>query len=226
MNNRDLNSALRVAMFVVFAGMLAAGPAAAQATKGRPGYGYGRPAEKSDGSDIKLHKLLGLGRHGLEKTPEYTTTAPRQIKPLGDWGQILVTYDTVPKWIDELVFQYYVLTLTVEDGKKAYSFFKTTVKYVDIEKGRDHMAAVYLRPSTIKRYGFVVAAAVEVSRDGKVIASRTEADNDVGVLEDKWWAEDSKVMKSPNVTTRDGYLLDRMQTPFSLVNTDDYEVSK
>jgi hypothetical protein len=210
--------------------MLAGGSVMAQGIKAHTTPVGGRTTdkgEKGDGGDIlRIRKLLGVGRQGLEKTPEYKTSVPRGVKPVGDWAQIMVTYDTASKWIDELVFQYYVLTMTSEDGKKAYSMFKTTARYADIEKGRDHMGTVYLRPNTVKRYGFVVAVGVEISFEGKVVASKSETDPELGSMEEKWWAEDSKVMKSPNVTTRDGYLLERSQTPFALVNIDDYEVSK
>lgn len=186
---------------------------------------YGERSEKAEGGDIiRIRKLSGGGRPVLEKTPDYKTTAPRGIKPAGDWAQISLTYDTAPEWIDELTFQYYVMTSKTEDGKKAFSLFKTTVKYIDIEKGRDHMSAVYLRPGALKRFGSVVAAAVEISVGGKVIADRSETDSEIKMSE-KWWM-DPKVVESKNLTVRDGYLLDRSQSPFALVNIDDYEVSK
>ena len=232
MNNHGRNGIILTCLVALLTAALAAGPARAQGTKGRPlpppGRTGGEKLDKSyDATDIaRIRKLLGVGRSGQEKTPEYKTSVARGIKPAADWAQITVTYDTTPKWIDELVIQYYVLTMIVEEGKTVYSFFKATVKYVDVEKGRDHQGSVYLRPSVLKRHGNVVAAAVEISHEGKVIQTRSEVDSESGVKEEKWWADDSKVMKSPMVTPRDGYLLDRSQTPFALINIDDYEVSK
>jgi hypothetical protein len=96
------------------------------------------------------------------------------------------------------------------------------VKYIDIEKGREHLSSVYLRPSTLKRYGAVVASAVEISYEGRVVAEKAESE--IPML-DRWWTK-SEVIENKDVTVRDGYLLDKAQTPFALVNVDDYEVSK
>jgi len=203
----------------------------AQATKRA---GAGRPVEKTekadkdkgdkgDGGDvIRIRKFTGTGRGILEKTPEFKHSAARGVKPAGEWAQISMTYDTAPDWIDELVFQYYVMVLKTEGGKKVYSLFKTTAKYADIEKGRDHQSCVYLRPNTLKRYGAVVASAVEISYEGRVVAAKSESEIP---MPEKWWT-DPKVVESKDVMVRDGYLLEKAQTPFALVNVDDYEVSK
>ena len=133
-----------------------------------------------------------------------------------------MNYDTVPEWIDEVTCQYYVITLKVEDGKKSYSLFKTSAKYRDVEKGRGHLGSVFLRPSTLKRYGTPVAVAVEISVEGKPVDETGEA---TIPMTPKWWKTIDTLTKQ-GVVVRDGYLLDRSQTPFAMVNVDDYEVSK
>lgn len=234
MSNLNLNAAISTFLLSVVL-MMPVNPVAAQVgprplvPPSGPGYHKGTAGEKIDKGDaagdvVRIRKFAGAGRQTMEKTPEYKHTASRGIKPAGDWAQVTVTYDTTPEWIDELVFQYYVLTLKVEDGKKAFSFFKTTVKYADIERGREHLSSVYLRPATLKRYGSVVASAVEISFEGKPVCERTDVDPEVK-LPERWWTK-SEVVESKTVTTRDGYLLDRSQTPFAFVNIDDYEVSK
>lgn len=185
-----------------------------------------RPLQKpeSKATDaVRIRKFVGAGRQVLEKTPEYRSSGGSAMKPRGDWAQISVTFDTEPEWIDELVFQYYVMTLKVVQGKRTYSLFKASVKYGDVERGRNHLSCVYLRPNTLKRYGDVVAAAVEILQNGKIVAAESQTE---GVsLPDQWWTNPDVVGKE-FVTVRDGYLLERSQTPFAFINVDDYEVPR
>jgi len=166
--------------------------------------------------------MEGVGRRSLVSGPQYRTNVARGVKPPEEWSRIQVTYDTAPEWIDELTFQYFVLTEREQDDAKAYSLFKNTVRYADIEQGRDHMSTVFLRPSTVKRYGLPVAIAVEIRLKGEVIAEAAEAEIKVP---EQWWRNPA-VTQNEGVTTRDGYLLDRSQSPFALINIDDYEVIK
>jgi hypothetical protein len=109
------------------------------------------------------------------------------------------------------------------NGVDAFSFYQKSVKYVDIEKGRAHMSTVFLRPSAVKRYGKVIASAVEIFIDGDKVAEKSVSS--LKVLPEKWWTN-AQVTESAAVTSRDGYLLDRSETPFAFVNVDDYEVIK
>jgi hypothetical protein len=172
----------------------------------------------------RIRRVEGLGARGLVRTPSYRTDAPGGQKPPGEWVQITVYYDTEPEWVDELLFRYYVLTEITEGGQKRYSLFRNTVTYIDIEKGRNHMSTVFLRPSTVKRYGKPVAIGVEMVHQGKVIDEKTEKVM-AELPEGKWW-EHPRVVESKFVTIRDGYLLNRAQSPFALINIDDYEVIK
>jgi hypothetical protein len=169
--------------------------------------------------DIKVRKLIGLGTQSLVKSPEFRVSAMRGIKPLGDWAQITLKFDTTPEWIDELTFDFFALA---KDSRDQFSFYKGSVRYVDIEKGRDHLAVMYVRPSTLKRYGQLVAVGVEVISKGKTIAAMSDPAPKEGNVADAWWKQD---MKS-SVTPRDGCLLDRSQSPFALISIDDYEVIK
>jgi hypothetical protein len=185
--------------------------------------GVGGPVMAEAGEMIRIRKLVGIGNKGLIKSPEYQVRSAliRGPKPAAEWGRIIVLYDTAPEWIDEMVFQFYALAEKTEEGKKAFSFFKCSVRYVDVERGRDHVAEVFLQPAALKRFGSLVAAGVEVSIGGKVVAS----DSELGLknLPETWW-KDPKVVESEMVTVRDGYLVDKSKSPFSLINIDDYEV--
>jgi hypothetical protein len=190
--------------------MLCSGVALGQARSGRGGE-----------TVLRLRKIEGLGRKGTVRTPQYRTNVSGGVSPIGEWARIRVEYDTYPEWIDELVFQYYALALKTEkrDGSKKLSLYKTTVRYVDIERDREHLSAVYLRPNTIERYGDLVAVAVEITHAGKVVAEASDEDM---ALPETWWRNPT-VLESKSVTVRDGYLLNRNQSPFALINIDDYE---
>jgi len=178
----------------------------------------------ADKAVLKIRKLEGLGKRSLIGTPEYRTSVSRSSKTPGEWLRVRVTYDTYPEWIDELTFQYYVLTLKTERGKRAYSLFKARVGYVDIEEGRGHMSTVFLRPSTLKKYGTQAGVAVEISHGGKVVAEESDEESSAKLPED-WWKK-SNVVESQAVTVRNGYLLDRSKSPFALINIDDHEIIK
>jgi hypothetical protein len=177
----------------------------------------------SSSDPVRIRRLSGLGRRGVVRTPEYSTSAARGTKPAGEWIQIEVEFDTNPEWIDELTVQYHVITLKAEDRQKRFSLYRNTVRYVDVERGRRHLSSMFLRPNTVKRYGDVVGIAVEVMQGGKVIAEASEQEGNM--LPEKWWSN-PLVIKSETVTARDGCLLDRAQTPFALINIDDYEAGK
>jgi len=65
---------------------------------------------------------------------------------------------------------------------------------------------------------------VVITAGGKEVAKDVEASIPMPKNED-WWKSDA-VLKNPRVkvTKRSGRLLNRSQTPFALVNIDDYEV--
>ena len=180
-------------------------------------------ARAASGGELRIRRLDGLGKHAYIKSPEYNvqTSIQKGAKPAQNWVQILVDYDTEDEWIDELTVQFHALALTVEKGQKQYSMYHLTVRYGDIERGRGHMATAFLRPQAVKRYGDLIAVAVEISRDGKVIAEQNETAASAKLSEStKWWTV------SKDVVVRAGYLLDKGQSPFALINIDDYEVIK
>ena len=185
---------------------------------GKTGTTGGAASAEVNPDDVKLTKLIGLGPQSLVKTPEFRAGGMGGRKPPSDWVQITAKFSTTPEWLDELTFDFYALAMIKDkDGKEQYSFYKNSVRYVDIEKGRDHLAVMYIRPSTLKRYGQLVAVGVEVMEKGKLIGEGKE-----GNYPDEWW---KKEMGS-TVTPRDGCMLDRSQSPFALLGIDDYEVIK
>lgn len=182
------------------------------------------PDRSSPGESIvRIRRLEGVGKKAYIKTPDFTVRGgmPRGVNPPQDWVQILVEYDTRPKWLDDLVVQFFALGVTVEEGKKLYSFYQLTVRYGDIEEGRGHLATAYLRPQAVKRFGDLVAVAVEFTHEGKLVAEQSESV--LSGLPARWW-RDPSVVNAEHVVTRNGYLLDKNQSPFALINIDDHEV--
>lgn len=160
-----------------------------------------------------------------QPTPTFISTSNKTStgRPR-DWALFEVTYDTIPEWVDELVVTYYVVAERRSgEVKKEYSFYQTTVRYVDIARG-EHTACAVLSPATLLRYGDqIIGFAVEfTSADGTLLAAKDEKEGTV--LPPDWWKK-PEVTESKSVVKRDG-LTDRSKTPFALVNMDDYEVVK
>ncbi len=180
-------------------------------------------AKGDEGSKDGFHvkKFYAIDKNTYLKSPKYDPTQQPSAGREKEWAQFSVVYDTTVEWMDALVFQYYVLSEKVVDGKKAYSLFKKTVKYGDIAKGRAHVSDVYLHPKALERYGKIVAAGFEASIDGKEVAKDSKIE---GIsLTGDWW---TKIADKAQVTTRDGYLLDRSESPFAMSNIDDSEFIK
>jgi hypothetical protein len=181
-------------------------------------------AQVAPGANVlKIRKFEALGNKTSVRTPIFQTGYAGPIQRQREWYQLVVRYDTAPEWLDQLVVSYYVMTMKQVEGRPAYSLFKKRVTYLDIAKGRDHMATAYLRPTTLLKYGPVVAAAAELSfktAQGEVTVPLQDT---ATRLPERWWIN-PKVVESATVSVRDGLLLDRSQTPFAVINTDDYEV--
>ncbi|MBP5321375.1 MAG: hypothetical protein J6334_10340 [Kiritimatiellae bacterium] len=194
------------------------------ATRGTTrGAAAGAEAAETDGK-VKIERFPAPGKAAMIRTPEYNANVaglqPALSSKKREWALFEIKYSTAATWTDELAFTYHVLTSGKDDkGKNAFSYFTTTVRYVDIPKG-DHMSCVALPPSLVERYGTPVALALEIVGKNDVLDSRSETS---GITLGKEWWKDSKVMDNPALTRRNG-LVDRSKTPFALINPNDYEV--
>lgn len=213
-----------VSLLVVLA--IAVNVSLSQAPKAGGAKDKEQPAGAADKESVKIRKFDGVGRKCLVKTPLYSTTVQKSAMMEQDWMQITTTYETTPEWIDELVFQYHVLAAKKEEGKWKFSLYKKAVKYMDVERGRTHVSTVFLRPTALKRYGEVAASAVEVMVNGTIVDTKFADDRIVPLPADKPWWVNQKVIEHPDLTVREGYLLNRAESPFALINVDDYEVIK
>ncbi|MFO7870237.1 MAG: hypothetical protein R6V03_02260 [Kiritimatiellia bacterium] len=208
---------------VLILSVLSAGPVPAQTAGGRPAARAGQKEAIAPEDMVRIRGLTGLEKRATTETPEYRTNVPRQPGDRREWVRIAVEYDTAPEWIDELTFRYYVLSLKEVDRKQEFSLFQNSVKYADIRQDRGHLSTMFLRPPAVERYGELSAIAVEIMYGGDVIAKHSITG---GIkLPEDWW-KNSDVVKSDKVKSRAGYLLDRKQSPFFLINIDSYEYIK
>ncbi|MFC1462339.1 hypothetical protein ACFLQU_01925 [Verrucomicrobiota bacterium] len=183
----------------------------------------GRGAAKVDPDAVRIRKFTGLGSKGKIRTPVFRASSSRAtINPPGDWARITTEYSTSKDWIDELVFHYYVMTETKTKGQKPYNFFKATVRYGDIERSPRHFSTVFLKPNTVKRFGEPIGIAIEIVYGGQVVATKSDVLRSGKLPDGEWW-KNPRVTDSPKVTSRGGYLLNRSETPFALIDMDDYE---
>jgi len=215
---RHISSQVRYAAVVCGSLWLTVGAGYGQTETKSAGYGQGetKPAEPQV---LAIRKIEGIGPRYRIYTPEYQTSVPVDKAQIRMWGQISVTYDTAPDWMDELNFQFFVLLKKEEKGKAEYSLFRGSVSCIDVQRGQRHQTMMLLRPTALTRYGEVVGADVEISYKGEVVGVKSEESTQEIKSEKEWW-------KNPKLSVRDGYLLNRLQTPFAFVNYDEYELIK
>ncbi len=127
------------------------------------------------------------------------------------WLQVSVQYETRPEWIDRLTLEFYVLLPTPEKNKM---LFKGVVSYVDIPESREHLAEMYVHFNSYERYykRGKIQTAVLAKVDGEIVAIDPR-----NSLEEKWWE---------NVPTHPIGLLNRLDTPFGVMNGEDYEAQR
>lgn len=152
---------------------------------------------------------------GKVETPEYQVKKSQFAARTRQWFQIIVDYDVAPEWIDEATFTYYVLVQSrrPEPGRNPRTLFKGEVTYVNIGRGK-RRSDIYLHPSTVERFGEVERVAVEVRVGGAIVARDGIPQ---GTAQQRWWESFAPL---------EGFVLNRMQTPFAMINFDDFEAIK
>lgn len=161
-------------------------------------------------------QILRIRKLDSEKvrTPIYRVSNAPQGRTR-EWLSITTEYDTAPEWVDQLDFQYFVLVKN-EKGQQGYTLFRGDVSYVNIERnvgaGPRHKSVVYLHPSTIARYGDVERMAVLIYSEGRLVGMESEPSSS-----QRWWEQ---------LTPVSGYILNRLESPFAMINFDDYEAIK
>jgi hypothetical protein len=156
--------------------------------------------------DVKLEKIYP----SVVKTPEYSYTGGSQKRSrLGDWLEVEVEYQTAAELIDELTFNYKILV----NGK----LLTGEVTHISIPKGREHFSVAYVAPRALESLmgGKQLSAAaiqgiwVDCSRQGQVLSTVSTVKAPV-----------------PNLPQLPGFVLNKSQTPFSILYWDRYEALK
>ncbi len=142
------------------------------------------------------------------------------------WGVFDVVFDTAPLWINELTITYSLMLFNdkANQGEKALSLMKLTVEYRDIAQGREHRAGVVLPAVALERYGKPIGFAAQLFIGGNLVAESGVVDGSLRGQE-RWWANPI-VIDNPLVEKRDGYLVERSKSVFSLVDIDSYEAGR
>lgn len=167
---------------------------------------YAQAQPEPVGRIVRIRKIDA----GKTKTPEYNVRGASTMQRARDWLKILVQYETAPEWTDELDLTVYVVVKSREGGAR-YTLFRGSVTYVNIERGK-HLADLYLHPSTLARYGDVERVGVVVGTQGRIVDMQSLPESNT-----RWWEQLPPV---------DGYVVNRMETPFAMLNFDDYEAIK
>ena len=187
-------------------------PAAAQ-EKGAPGTNPG-----------EVQATLITSVRNLEQKSPSVVAGTRNKR----WGVLDLTFATTPEWVDDLSVTFYVMLQNpkadAKKGEKPMSFFTLTLSYSDIARGKDHKVGAVLQPAALLRYGKPIGVAAKISVGGKEVATKADGEGRLKTA-DKWW-DDPKIVDAPVVQRRDGYLIDRMKSPFQLQDNDNYEESR
>jgi hypothetical protein len=155
---------------------------------------------------VKLGKPAPAGI----SSPEYQiNNGPQKRYKLGTWLEVEIPYDTAVDDIDELTFNFVIgIENKLLDG---------SVTYINIEKGKDHYAVMYVTPRTLAKLtggkpltqSSVQNAWVTVSRQGQVLDQIAYKPSNI-----------------PNLPHLPGLVLNKNQTPFAPLYFDRYETIK
>ena len=156
--------------------------------------------------DVKIDKVDPEG----VQSPQYSIMGgPQKRSKIGTWLEVEVAYETKADDIDELTFNYMIMVDNVIcDG---------SVTYVNIPKGRDHFAVMYIAPRTLEKLtggkpltgSDIQNVWVTVSRQGQVL-------DNLGF----------KPTQPPNLPHQTGLVLNKNETPFAPLFYDRYEAIK
>ena len=203
--------------------LVAAAFAAVAAHAQQPAAASG-PAGTNPG-ELKITKLTDLAHDYQQKAKSIDGKTSQRSRI---WGVFDASFQTTPAWIDSMTVTFTVVLLNpkadTKAGEKPMSLLQTTVEYADVAQDRDHRVGVVLRPAALLRFGDPLGFAVSFSVGGEEVASQGVAKG--ALAQQKEWWKKPEILEHPNVQRREGYLVDRMKSPFQLVDPDNYELSR
>lgn len=111
------------------------------------------------------------------------------------WSELTVTFNSKPKWVNEVTVKYFVLM----KGKEG-NILSGEITYVNVPSGKN-VSSLFMHYTTLARYGKIEAAYCELWAQGAV-RDKIHWPKKPGK---KWWE-----MKAPVK----GLLMNKQQTPF------------
>ncbi len=124
------------------------------------------------------------------------------------WLIIDVDFGSDLEWADDIQLKFFVLI-----GERASDAKLLTgqLSLLNVEKGSRHFAAMFVHPSTLKRYGRgkVKAVAVQLFHQNRLMAQESDPKT-----KQRWWEQYSP---SP------GFLLTPAESPWSVLGHERYE---
>lgn len=160
---------------------------------------------------VSIRKVDGV----KAPTPIFAVKGASSQSTVKEWLRVFAEYDSEPDWIDELNFTFYVLVEANPAKHKdvpRFSLFKGETSYIHVPLGKRHIADMFIHPNMLSRYGDIKQLAVEVRQAGRLVGQSGKPEP-----RDPWWN---------NFTPVENVLMDRSQTPFSLVEIDNQEIIK
>lgn len=164
-------------------------------------------AQAQDSDALRIRRLEGE----MVRAPQYQVRAGQAPRRTREWLQVRTEFQTAPEWIDEMTFTYYIVLRNrrPEPGEPEHRLFRGESSYINIARTREGQSTVFLHPSTVERFGEMVQIGVVVTSGGRVIAMESNPSRD-----GRWWEQ---------LTPQAGMVLNRRDTPFAMVNFDDFE---
>jgi len=146
-------------------------------------------------------------------TPTYQVNpVPPASKNPRYWYQMTLHFETHMEWLDDLDFTCYVLLKPKQGaGGTQHMLLQGDVTLVNVAKGK-HKCDFFVHPSTLLRYGEVEAVAVVLKKAGATIGMMSQPPS-----AKRWWEDYPPVQNM---------VLKRSDTPWALINYDDYEQVK
>ncbi len=145
------------------------------------------------------------------RAPQYQVRAGQAPRRTREWLQVRTEFQTSPEWIDEMTFTYHIVLRNRRpaEGEPEFRLFRGESSYINIARTRDGQSTVFLHPSTVERFGEMVQVGVVITSGGRVVAMESNP-----TREGRWWEQ---------LTPQTGMVLNRRDTPFAMVNFDDFE---
>lgn len=165
--------------------------------------------QAQDAELLRIRRLEG----DTVRAPQYQVRAGQAPRRTREWLQVRTEFQTAPEWIDEMTFTYYIILRNRRPaaGEPEFRLFRGESSYINIARTREGQSTVFLHPSTVERYGELVQVGVVVTSGGRVVAMESSPSR-----EGRWWEQ---------LTPQTGMVLNRRDTPFAMVNFDDFEAT-